>query len=341
MRLHNRISIVCAIAVFGCSPAPKAVFVDLNAIEVRDQAQLPVVPLIGEVASTVILPRVAIMPPLRSVTIQDLAADQIGEARRLIAEDRQRALTTLTRQLKEARQKEIDTQRIAAEQEVAQRLAEYWSRVYDELYAVFKAYALERGPTELRLELLKSRKPELFPSRSTFTEMVTGPSMAEENEAEIRERVIQIAGLDAKYAVDANRILSEAQVALKLEREAIRQKYAQMTAQAEKDAAREAQDAIRRVSASTDLNLGQNRSVTISPVAGRTLTVPGSESAPGEFVGLNIPGVTEGSERRRSLEAQLEIWLKTKGYVRSRSRSDANDSTEEFDSWRKTHRLGL
>ena len=313
---------------------------DLNAIERLEVAHLPVVPTVGEIASTVILPRVAILPPLRSVTIQDLADEKIDEAQKLIAEDRRRAVATLARQLADARAKEIEAERIAAEQEVENRQVAYWSGVYDQLYAAFREYALQRGPEQVRLLVLQKRTAELFPSRAQFSQMVLKPTFKDIDEAEIRDKVVNLASLDAEYETKATQILKNAHFALDQERASIRAKYRSLSERAVLEAQNEAALSIGPAPQSSDLNLGQNRSVTVSPVGGRTIGIPGSKSTIDDFVGLAPIPVTDQRERRLSLESQLEIWLKTSGYVRTLARSADNDHTAEFDSWRKKHRLG-
>jgi hypothetical protein len=300
--------------------------------------QAQVVPTVGEVASTVILPRVAILPPLRSVVIEDLAATQIDEAQRLIAEDRGRAIATLSLQLANARKKVLEAEKIAAEQALENRQEAYWNEVYDQLFEVFREYAIKRGPESVRLLVLRNRTAELFPSRATFTGMVLKPSFREIDEKEIQELIVRMAGLDREYAAKADAILKAAADDLTKERVAIQSKWEAEKARAESDARKEAMESIgKRTTA--DLNLGQNRSVRVAPVGGKSIGIAGTETTIDDFVGLVPVPVTSLRERRISLEQQLEIWLKTSGYTRSFDPGGL-DYTEEFDSWRKKHQFG-
>ena len=340
MQVPRSVLILGVVAAFGCSQAPKAVFVDLTAVAKRDAVAAPVIPDLGKIASGPILPRAAKLDPVRSVTIEDRAAEDIDAARDLIDSDRRRAIESHEQRGMKAAEEEIRTQRLTEEHEFENGLKDYWSAVYDELYAVFREYAQKRGPLEVRATVLSASKPDAFPSRARFSEMVLQPTFAELNAEKVREIVAEIGVRDSDYRKQASDIIRRANRELDAMRKQIGVRFEQRIREAAAKAKSDAIKAIGPSPTSSDLKLGQNKSVRTTPVRAESVAIAGTASSGNEFRGLQSVPITDARERRLSLESQLEIWLKTSGYVRSFVRSGRNDYTEEFDSWRKKHRLG-
>lgn len=334
MQLRDLGLIGVALLAFGCSQPPKAVFVDLEQLAKQDLVEAVELPEIPAGKDISISPQIAILPKSSGVVILDRAAGKIELARELIEKDRENAIRTLSRRLATVRSEQIEVEKIKALEELRLRQAEYMTTVYAQLYSIFEKYAKERGPKFARADFLKYRRPDLYISRTHPTNF----AQKQREEMEALRKVV--AELDDEYNRQATRILDEAQIQLSSELGSVQAKYETLRANAIDQAERDARRAIERASASSDLNLGQNRSVVVSEVPGESVRVNGSSQSSKPISGLDPVQVVNASERRNSLEQQLEIWLKTRGFERAKVRSDGADATEEFDAWRKSHRVG-
>ncbi len=334
MRLRDSALIGVVLLAFGCAQPPKAVFVNLDQLARRDVPQVVDLPDLPDAKLTSIPPQDARLPESAGVIILDRAAGKIEIARKLIEADRESAIRTLSRRLATLRSEAIETEKLRALEELRSRQAEYMEAVYAQLYAIFQRYAKERGPKFARAEFLQFRRPDLYISRSSPTNFAQ--KQREEMEA-LRKVVAQ---MDAEYNRQATELLDNVQIQLSGELGAVQAKYETLKANAIGQAETDARRAIERAGASSDLNLGQNRSVVVSAVRGESVRVGGSSQSTKPISGLTPAPVVSEAERRASLEQQLEIWLKTKGFVKAKSRSEGTDLTEEFDAWRKSHRVG-
>lgn len=334
MQLRDAALIGVALLAFGCSQPPKAVFVDLDLLARRDAPQVVDLPDLPDAKLVSIPSQDASLPKSAGVIILDRAAGKIEIARKLIETDRENAIRTLSRRLATLRSEEIETEKLRALEELRSRQAEYLETVYSQLYAIFERYAKERGPQFARAEYLQFRRPDLYISRSSPTNFAQ--KQREEMEA-LRKIVAQ---MDAEYNRQATELLDNVQIQLSTELGAVQARYETLKANAIGQAESDARRAIERAGASSDLNLGQNRSVVVSEVRGESVRVDGSSQSTKPISGLTPAPVVSEAERRASLEQQLEIWLKTHGFARAKSRSDGTDATEEFDAWRKSHRVG-
>jgi len=360
MRLREITLILPALAAFGCSRAPEAVFVDLERI-VRQEQQphAMVLPALPRLQPAIILPRIATLPRTAGIVILDQAGGKIDEARRLIEADRRQAIQTLTQRLRLVQTDKFDAERIKAIDELEKAQIAQLQALYARLMVIFEAYARERGPKTVRADLLQVRNPELYPSRNTPADFakLTGkkpisgtpvevspsaipPSFTEQQRAELIELAAQIKALDRQYEAEANQLLASTIAQITSNERAILEEIDRQYRASLTQAQRSAQETIEGRRAPTNLNLSQNRSVVVSAVEGRSVGVPGSTGAAAVVNGLALDPIVDAQHIRRSIEQQLEIWLKTRGLVRARTRRAGREATDEFIEWRTSHRLG-
>lgn len=335
MRLPSLVLIGFALLAFGCSQPPKAVFVDLNLLARMDAPQVAGLPELPNYKLVSISPRVAILPKSSGVIILDRAAAKIEVARKLIEADRENAIRVLSRRLATLRSEQIEAEKLKAIEELRAQQAEYLETVYAQLYLIFEQYAKERGPKFARAEFLQFRRPDLYISRTSPT------NFAEKQREEMQALRNLVAQLDADYNRRATELLDNVQVQLSSELGSVQARYETIRANAIDQAEGDARRAIERGGAVADLNLGQNRSVLVSEVRAESVQIEGSSKSTKPISGLTPVPVISEAERRVSLDQQLDIWLRTHGFVKAKSRSDGTDMTEEFDAWRKSHRVGL
>lgn len=334
MQVRDLVFGAFALLAFGCSQPPKAVFVDLDLIARRDlspEIHLPDLP--GD-KSVQIPSQQASIPSSDGTIILDRASGKIEIARKLIEQDRENAIRILSRRLAAVRSEQIEVDKLRALEELSTQQAQYMRGIYDQIYAIFQEYAKERGPKFARAEYLQYRRPDLYISRSNPT------NFAQKQREEMNALRKIITDLEADYQKRATQILDDAQIHLSGEVGAVQAKFETLKANAFEQALRDARRTIERATASSDLNLGQNRSVVISEVQGESIQVEGSSASPKPISSLQPVPVVSTAERKQSLEQQLEIWLKTRGRVRALTRTAGADVTEEFDAWRKSHKVG-
>ncbi len=334
MRHLDLAPIAIAFLAFGCSEPPKAVFVDLNRVSVSDS--LPIfVPARGSTKDNVQIPAVtSALAIAKSVLIQDKTEAKIELARRMVAADRDAAIRTLSRRMAAARSEEVDIQKRKALDELDARQLALLKQVYDQLFIIFQRYALERGPKIARSELLKSRRPDLYVSRTTPSKFA---ELQKQELAAIRTLVRK---LEDDYDRQATKILDDAQIQLSAEQAVLQAKFETMRANAIEQAERDARRAIEKAGQDIDLGIGENRSVRVSAVRGESVRIPGSSQPSNPVPELGATPLINSRERQSSLDQQLEIWLKIHGWSLAKSRSGGKDATEEFIAWRKNHRVG-
>lgn len=337
MQVHKHFLIlICLVAASGCSKRPEAVFVDLSAVLAHDQPNIPPKASAEKHLEAIVIPsKTVTLPRSTGITLVDKAQGKIATARRLIEADREAAKKTLSRRLGEIQNKDIDDAKRKALEELYAQQAKYLDTVYDQLYAIFQKYAKERGGKSLRLEVLKAKKPSIFSNRMTPVQF------AERRNKEIEDLRKVLADMDEAFDGEAEKLLIDAELKLSAEQGALQAKYETLRANALEQADRQARQTIDKATGGLVLDLGQNRSVTVNGTGGKTLTVPGSvREVPGVGPSDVAQAVTGAEERKQQVEQQLEIWLNIRGYARANRAGEGRNATDEFEAWRKTHRLG-
>lgn len=327
--------LIALCAASGCSHAPEAVFVDLPGILARDSGPEPEMPKLGAVPTVSIPTQQAILPYSPSVRFFDRAEGKIDVAKKLIAEDREAAKKRLARRLASIANSNVDNEKRLALEALQKQQDAYLDEVFDQLFAIFQKYADQRGPKAVRASLLRAKRTSIFSSRNRSIKA------EDDRRAELRALREAINELEEDYDNEAQRLLTEAEFKLSQEQGKVQAEFEIKRVKALDQSENEASRAIDQATSHLDLDLGQNSSVTVDSVNSRTVTVTGSTPPTKPILpAQSIERVVDRAERRQLIEQQLEIWLKTKGYVLAKSRSGGADATNEFDAWRKTHRLG-
>ena len=334
MRLSEAGLIAIALTALGCSRAPRAVFVDLEGIVRREKLKVAPLPELTNARPVVIPAETIVLPRSPGVLILDKAEGKIDAARKLIEAARESAIRTLSRRMGSIRGEEIEAAKLKELEKLEQEHIAYLNSVYDQLFAIFEQYAEKRGPKSIREIVLEVRKPDLYASRGFPTKF------SEQQQKELAQVRAAIKELDADYDRRATALLDQAEVKLSGEIAALQTRFESQKANSMEQAATEARKSVEKSMLSTDLNLGQNRSVRVSDIPNSTVTISGSTSKTGAIEQLSNLPIFDERAFRGSLNQQLEIWLKIRGLALAKSRSEAIDATREFDQWRLTHRLG-
>jgi hypothetical protein len=334
MRLNRSFGILLAFAAaFGCSKAPRAVYVDLNAILAREvvKAQPPKVIALDQ---ALIPEQVSTLSGTAGKSIPDRAGRNISEATALIQKDRASAIRTLTRRLVTIKNNEIDRQKLAAIDEMNKEQAAYLAEIYDQLFAIFKAYAQKRAPNKFRVEFLKVKKPDLFISKGNPT------NFAAKQKEELEHFKSIVKELDAEYEKDASSLLRSAQDRLGNDFASLQAKFETRRANALEEAQSEAKSLVGKQDAALDLSLGRNRSVFVPATPAKQVVIPGGDPLRRITNPLSTEYILSTQERRHGLEQQLLIWLRTQGYNLAAHPSQGVDATDEFEEWRSQHMVG-
>jgi|GEM_PF-2719811 len=328
-------ALVILFAASGCSKAPEAVFVDLGTISARQASLFPAqAPALPDRAAKIPASTVT-LPHSPGIVLYDKAEGKIAAARKLIEADREQAKKTLARRLAAIQNAKIDDAKRKAMEDLLAEQQKYLDGVYDQLFALFQKYALNRGPKTVRVELLLATRSIFAPSR-----LKTAPIAAKQAQ-ELADLRKAIQDMDDSYDGEAEKLITDAEYKLSADQGELHAKFETLRANALEAADKQAQQAIDKATGNLDLNLGQNRSVAVDSVSSRSVAVPGSEGKQRPIVFESRQGaVTTEEQQRHQLEQQLDIWLKTRGFIRARSSQEGRDATNEFDAWRKTHRVG-
>lgn len=335
MRLRDLSLAICLVSAFGCSKPPEAVFVDINLIARQERPQSFDVPQYHPSAGVVIPAKTVNLPSSPGILILDRAEGKIEAARQLIQRDRELAIRTLSRRMAGVVGDEIEANKLRALEDFKRDQEALIRSVYGELFDLFEDYALARGPKVARKRLLQVRKPDLYVSRGNPT------GFAEQQKAELAQVSEDIRTDDVEYDRQARQLLNEAELRLSGELGKIQLQFETEKANAIEKAQVDARQAIEKSGRDFNLNLGENKSVRVEDVPARSVGLPGATLSPPDLGPIKSQGrVVSDTERLKSLGQQLEIWLKTKGLVLSKSRSGVRDATAEFNEWRTTHQLG-
>lgn len=334
MRLRELGLLIGLTSAFGCSKQPEAVFVNLNRIAALERPESFEVPGYRPAARVSIPPTSVTLPRSPGILILDQAAGQIDAARRLIEADREAAIRTLSRRLAAVRGSEIEAEKLKALEALRAEHEALIRSVYGRLFEIFEDYAIIRGPKVARKRLLEVRKPDLYISRGNPT------NFAEQQKAELAKVSEDIRTDDVEYDRRARALLEEAELKLGTDLGQLQLRFENQKANAIERAQSDARRTVESAGRGFDLNLGENKSVMVSDVPGQTVQLPGARVGSSEIAELSRAPVVSDAERLKSLAQQLEIWLKTKGYILSQSSAGARNATAEFDEWRRTHQLG-
>lgn len=320
--------LVFGLGAFGCSRSPELVYVDLSSVP--QEAPPPLKPPAETGVAKVLSPSPSSLPALSEGELYFAANESALErARDTIRKNRERALKEISARLMDvaiADVKRITDARIEAllpKEKVA------LDGVYGEARSIFLKYALRAGSATFDLAGLVG-----FPDPDPKSRRIPDASDKEatsryEKAKALRTKVDSLgrqfyAEFDSKLgaAVAMNRVaLYDLKIEMNLLLEQLladaQLEAERLTEQSTDDVA--SQSALREVKLKAEPKV----SVSFSPIA--TSVHP-----------VNVSNVTI----RRSLENELQIFAKVRGYELTSNRSFGKNVTAEFLTWRKQFNLG-
>jgi len=326
---------VLAFLISGCATTqPERVYVDLDRVfgtERPTQTAGLTVPRPPGPAPAVIVKQ----PGLPATSTGDQTDERLQEAKKLIEENRNRSIATLSSMLERiyvARANDANAVREkAAQPEQSKILASAVTR----LRQAFEAYARQRGPLLPRLNAL-AHGTDLAPV--PISEGAT--PLATRRITEANKLRGQIRSLDAAYDADATKILSDAQKEIEDETAALGRQAEAVRAAAHAQALSEAESQATATQTSLNVQVTKLLPESLPAVASRDVTIPGSRPLAAAPESKNQPIFGSLDEHRRLIDEQIDIWVKSTGGVRSLTPRGAHDRTEEFLQWRSAHKVG-
>lgn len=314
----------------GCASGPERVTVDLGSI--------PAVPVSrGSRAAPTFTaqglePVQSELPGVPSQVLQlGSAQERLDAALRIVEGSRRQAYAQVLRLLQEA-------YRAEAQQWASERLAELAPGTvarYDAALATlmksFLAYADRRGPKMARLTVLAG-----FPDPDPTSRLKADPSSprALRSAAEAERLRGEIVELDRAFALEAKGLLTGAGAASAADRAALQHEIQSRFAEADARAEATATEQMAAARRDLDALLASRSEWTLKSEQSRSLAVPGS---PG------IPGLEMGDARPPSVDAlqgDLDLWLRSRGYVLAGKGERGRDVTKEFMAWRASLQAG-
>jgi len=331
---RNSVLLIGAILVSGCaSPQPERVFVSVDRVLAAESIgqpsfQMPKPP--GPVPATVVR-----QPGLPATSVSDRTAARLEAAKKLISENRSRSIDTLSKMLERIYDARAEDEIAKREQDAEPGRSAILTAAVTKLRSAFDAYSQLRSPLVTRLNAI---------AQSIDLQAVPlPPSVTPHAKLRIEEANTlrsQIRKLDAAYDAQAAGILADAQKEIDAESATLSREATVTRQEARAKALSEAETQATATQASLNVQVTKLIPESLPAVQGRTLTIPGSAilSMPPQPKYEAIFGSLE--ERRRLIDEQIDIWVKTTGGVRSSTPNGAHDRTEEFLQWRSTHKVG-
>lgn len=317
----------------GCQgPRPAQVYVDLDRVASEETKPEPTPP-----------PEVALAFAARSVTLAALPAttttdrliERLRQAKDLIAASRHQSIESLNALLKSVYLAEAEAVIARNAHSTQPDRVGIFANALARLRAVFVDYGRERGPLLAQLSI-HARTTDLaaspIPSDATAIEAYN-IQQANLVRGEIRK-------IDARYEARADQLLAEAQKEIDAQLRVLQGQAEREREEAERRAKEEA----RRQLSETQLDVDNAVESLIPPslpaVPAESVTIPAGRSlgAPPTFAPTPVFGSLE--QRRRILDQQVDIWIKSTGRRRASKATGARNATDEFLQWRNARNLG-
>ncbi len=335
MRRSSYLAII-AILLSGCAATqPDRVYVDTDSILASERAPtLEISPLPQPKAPSP--PSVVKQQGLPATTTTDRTLDRLEAARRLIEENRGRSIATLSAMLTRVYLAQATAENAKREKDVQPEHDTILQAALERLREAFEAYGQERGPYVARLNVL---------ARNTDLEDQAVPEnadpIAKANILAANKVRADIRALDARYDEKASRLLAEAQAEIEGEIATIQAEAEKTRAAAEHKALQDAESKANQTQVSLDVQVKQVVPGSLPAVPPRQVIVPGSAPMPALPKGVVQPIFGSLEERRRLLDQEIDIWVRTTGHIRTKpGAKNSRDATAEFLQWRSAHKVG-
>lgn len=316
------VSWVAGIAV-GCAPPPERVTVDLDRVPPTISRSWPAQPL--PTAPDPFEPQSVSLEPLPGqVVLLQEGRKRLEAAQKLVEQSRREAYDHMLRVLRGTYRSEIKRW---AEERLEQlgptRTAEYDS-AFGQLRALFEQYADARGPKMARLALIVG-----FPDWTASTE---GRNARWSEEA--KRLQAEVRALDAEFAQGAARLLAHASQSIEQEAARVQREVQAAFAEADARAERTASEQMASARRELDSLLAGRTELQLNAEPGERLELSGSSPV------KSMPQLPDSKEPEPELRQELELWLRSQGYVLAPPGTRGRDVTKEFVAWRAAHQVG-
>lgn len=335
MRRNSPIAIL-AILISGCAARqPEPVYVNLDRVLIREATP----EMIGAA-----MPQP--MPPSQPVTVKqpglpatattDRTLERLELAKKLISENRGKSIASLSAMLKRVYLAQAEDEIEKRSKDIQPAHDEMFAAAFARIRETFERYGLERGPLLTKLSIT-ARNISLEPqTAASDADLLTQRNIIEANKLRT-----QIKELDKRYDDEADLLLADAEKAIQAEIAQLKQEADATRAQAETKAVNEAESKATQTQTSLDVDLKHLVPEALPSVPGRQVVIPGTTAmpAPPQDAAKAIFGSLE--ERRRLLDQEIDIWIKSSGRSRSMGpQKGIRDVTEEFLLWKSAHKTG-
>jgi hypothetical protein len=316
------------LGVWGCGPDPDLVYVDLDAVDLRESR--PAGGGYGFDTETYSLEQT--VPPLGETDVFFGSAEERAVAALQVYQQAQReAAQAVLERLRKAYLVEAEQSVAAQEKGVEQDYQKWLDEAVEGLYELFVQYAAEIEPVRYELTQIVG-----FPDPDPRSLKVPLESNEKAYKSFLRARTLreQIIALEAEYEAEVERRLGALQAA----RDARLAALATTADELRSDALRRAQAEAEKVTQDARTVLEAS---ALDPEA-RLPAVPGASASvnSGPVSVVPTPGAPGLRETREDVEAQLHVFLKTYRYRRTRDATLGRNATQEFLEWRRKYMAG-
>jgi hypothetical protein len=274
-------------------------------------------------------------PGLPATSTTDRTLERLEMAKQLIAANRGKSIAALASMLKQIylAQAKDRIDRMAHDQQP--ETDAIIDSVLADLRALFERYGEERGPLLAHLNALARSNDladEPIPSGADRIE-----SSRIEKANTLREQIRQ---MDSAYDQQAQTLLDAAYAKIGEEIRKLQIQADQIRVAAAAKAQAEAESKATKTETAINVELKDLVPDALPAVPSRQVVVPGSPSLPKAPTDKTDAIFGSLEERRRLIDREVDVWVKTTGRQRASSAAGARDATEEFLRWRSAHTVG-
>jgi hypothetical protein len=334
-RRFGGLALLSVLIVSGCtSVRPERVYVDVTRAVFSERApELTIKPAPQPTQSAGAV--TVRQPGMTATGTSDRTLERLQEAKRLIAENRGKSISALSSMLKRVYLARANDEIASKLQQDRPEYDTILAAALERLRQTFEAYGEERGPLLAKLSVL-ARNTELRDQA-----IPEGPDLIAKQRATEANKVRgEIRELDARYTREATVLLADAEKQIDAAIAAIEEQAKNIRARAEANAIAEAETTATKTQASLDVQVRQLVPEKLASVPARQVVVPGSAPLPPPPTDKTKPIFGSLEERRRLVDQEIDIWIKTTGRLRSTTTRGVRDATEEFLQWRRAHKVG-
>lgn len=324
-----------AILISGCaSTQPERVFVDADRVLASEPVpkieRLPL-PHPPPGTSTVVVKQMGL--PLSTTT--DRTKHRLEQAKDLIEQNRTHSIAALSSMLERVYVAQANDAALKREHAARGDQEAILTAALDRLHIIFVEYGGDRGPLLAHLNVLTGNTnltdEEIPENADGVTRFTTTRSNA------IRAK---IRALDANFDAEASLLLDQATQEIQAELDQLNQRAATEVGEAKARAAKEAEANAALTKATLDVKVQGLVPEGLEAVPDRTAVVAGT--APLPLPPPHGAGPIFGSleQRRRIVEEEIDLWIRSTGRLRATSSAGGPDVTEEFLKWKSAHKVG-